>query len=65
MSFLMEGLDFLMIKLKLRIPYDRVENRDFLMTWLNLRFLIIKLKFLVFLDCKATLVLSNNRVELY
>jgi hypothetical protein len=54
-----------MIKLKLRIPYDRVENRDFLMTWLNLRFLIIKLKFLVFLDCKATLVFSNNRVELY
>jgi hypothetical protein len=42
MSFLM--LDFLMVGLKLRIPDDRVKNKDFMMTGLNLRFLMTWLK---------------------
>jgi len=42
MSFLI--LDFLMVGLKLRIPDDKVKNKDFMMTGLDLRFLMTGLK---------------------
>jgi hypothetical protein len=38
-------LDFLMVGLKLGIPDDRVQNKDFMKTGLDLRFLMTGLKF--------------------
>ena len=62
LSFLMEGLDFLVEVLKLRIPDNKVKNGDFLMTWLNLRFVMIWLNILVFLIVELTPVLFYGEV---
>jgi hypothetical protein len=58
----MEGLDFLMEVLKLRIPNNKVKDGDFLMISLNLRFLMIGLNVFMFLIVELTPILYDGKV---
>jgi hypothetical protein len=58
----MEGLDFLMEVLKLRIPNNKVKDGDFLMTSLNFRFLMIGLNVFMFLIVELTPILYDDKV---